>query len=56
MKIINFRRQLVVYDILILFVVDLLLLVFSRSNEALSLNGIILHAPSAACACSWPGF
>lgn len=44
MKKINFRWQLVVYDILILFVVDLLLLVFYRSNEELSLNGIVLHA------------
>ena len=44
MKKINFRWQLVVYDILILFVVDLLLLVFYRSNDELSLNGIVLHA------------
>ena len=44
MKKCNARWQLVIYDVLILFVVDLLLLVFYRSNEKLSLNGIILHA------------
>ena len=50
MKKINFWWQLIVYDILILLVVDLLLLVFYRSNEALSLNGIALHA-SIGCVC-----
>ena len=44
MKKFNARWQLVIYDILILFVVDLLLLVFYRSNEELSLDGIVLHA------------
>lgn len=44
MKKTNARWQLAVYDVLILFVVDLLLLVFYRSNEELSLNGILLHA------------
>ena len=43
MKKCNIRWQLVVYDILILLVVDLLLLVFYRSNEALSWNGILTH-------------
>lgn len=42
MKKFNFRWPLVAYDILILFVVDLLL-VFYRSREELSLNGILLH-------------
>ena len=37
------RWQLALYDLLILFMVDLLLLVFYRSNDALSLNGILLH-------------
>ena len=44
MKKINFRWPLVVYAIWLLFVVDLLLLVFYRSNEELSLDGIVLHA------------
>ena len=39
----NVRWQLAVYDILILLVVDMLLLVFYRSNEDLSWNGILLH-------------
>ena len=38
------RWQLALYDLVILFMVDLLLLVFYRSNDALSLNGILLHA------------
>ena len=38
------RWQLAVYDALILLVVDLLLLAFYRSNEELSLNGVMLHA------------
>ena len=42
MKKFNFRWPLVAYDILILFMVDLLL-VFYRSREELSLNGILLH-------------
>ena len=43
MKKCNIRWQLVAYDILILLVVDLLLLVFYRSNEELSWNGILTH-------------
>ena len=39
-----FRWQLLVYDIIILFAVDLLLLVFYRGNEALSINGVLLHS------------
>ena len=39
----NIRWPLVFYDMVILFVVDLLLLVFYRSNEALSWSGILLH-------------
>ena len=38
------RWQLAVYDLLVLFAVDLLLLVFYRSNEDLSLHGVLLHA------------
>ena len=44
MKKVTTRWQLVVYDALILLVVDLLLLAFYRSNEELSLNGVMLHA------------
>ena len=43
MKKYNFRWMLVAYDILILLVVDLLLLVFYRSIEALSWSGILIH-------------
>lgn len=39
----NIRWQLVLYDLIVLLVVDLLLLVFYRSNEALSWNGILTH-------------
>ena len=39
-----FRWQLLIYDIIILFAVDLLLLVFYRGNEALSINGVLLHS------------
>ena len=44
MKKLTARWQLAIYDLLILFGVDLLLLAFYRSNEALSLNGVMLHA------------
>ena len=44
MKKCNARWQLAIYDVLILLVVDMLLLVFYRSREDLSLNGIALHA------------
>ena len=50
MKKYYFRWQLLVYDALILFGVDLLLLVFYRGNEALSLNGVLIHSGiSAIC-------
>lgn len=39
----NIRWQLVLYDLIVLLVVDLLLMVFYRSNEALSWNGILTH-------------
>ena len=38
------RWQLAIYDFLILLVVDLLLLVFYRSDDGLSPNGMLLHA------------
>ena len=44
MKKTSARWQLAVYDAVVLFVVDLLLLAFYRSNEELSLNGVLLHA------------
>ena len=44
MKKLTARWQLAIYDLLILFGVDLLLLAFYRSNEELSLNGVMLHA------------
>ena len=50
MKKYYFRWQLLIYDLVILFCVDLLLLVFYRGNEALSLNGVLLHSSiSAVC-------
>ena len=39
----NIRWQLMAYDLMVLLVVDLLLLVFYRSNEELSWNGILMH-------------
>ena len=39
----NMRWQLMFYDILILLVVDLLLLVFYRSDDGLSWQGILTH-------------
>ena len=44
MKKTSARWQLAVYDAVVLFVVDLLQLAFYRSNEELSLNGVLLHA------------
>ena len=44
MKKVTARWQLAVYDAVVLLAVDLLLLVFYRSNENLSLNGILMHA------------
>ena len=44
MKKYSARWQLAIYDFLILLVVDLLLLVFYRSDDGLSLNGMLLHA------------
>ena len=50
MKRYYFRWQLLAYDALILLAVDLLLLVFYRGNEALSVNGVLLHSCiSAVC-------
>ena len=43
MKKSNMRWQLMFYDILILLVVDLLLLVFYRSDDGLSWQGILTH-------------
>ena len=42
------RWELAFYDLLILFVVDLLLLVFYQGNEPLPLNSILIHA-AAGC-------
>ena len=39
----NFRWQLALYDLLVLLAVDLLLLVFYRSNEELSLGACLMH-------------
>lgn len=44
MKKYSARWQLAIYDFLILIVVDLLLLVFYRSDDGLSMNGMLLHA------------
>lgn len=44
MKKLNIRWQLVAYDVLILFVVDLLLLVFYKSDNVLTNSGIMAQA------------
>ena len=50
MKKYYFRWQLLIYDMIILFAVDLLLLVFYRGNEALSWYGVAFHGGiSAVC-------
>lgn len=43
MKKCGFRWQLALYDLLVLLAVDLLLLVFYRSNEELSLGACLMH-------------
>ena len=50
MKKYYFRWQLLIYDLIIKLSVDLLLLVFYRGNEALSLHGVLIHSGiSAIC-------
>ena len=50
MKKYYFRWQLLIYDFIIKLSVDLLLLVFYRGNEALSLHGVLIHSGiSAIC-------
>lgn len=50
MKKINIRWMLIVYDILILAIIDIVLLGLYRSTEALSVNGVLMHsAISFAC-------
>lgn len=44
------RWQLAVYDLLILFAVDLLLLVFYQGKEELPLNSILIHG-AVGCVC-----
>lgn len=48
MKKYYFRWQLLIYDFIVLLSVDLLLLVFYRGNEALSLHGVLIHGGISA--------
>ncbi len=50
MKKVTTRWQLVIYDLLILFAVDLLLLVFYQGKEKLPLDSVLIHA-AIGCVC-----